>query len=226
MFRDASCGRCLTSPLSPIPSSTSVFALARIANQVQGRKQTRQHGRLDYNHILSSCSQVSRLQHATLALLRLVFRILVASLLLLLLQPRRAMVEPTTSRLIGSLLFLILAHNFIPLITASHDPKLVGVTIDGERYSARDDRRPALYTVDFGDCLGASLLNVTRFDAAYYKDNMTMLFQLQGETALVKEDVMMSIAVHAYGETQFELTFNPCNANIWRSAILCIPRFT
>jgi hypothetical protein len=40
-----------------------------------------------------------------------------------------------------------------------------------------DDRYPALYTGDFADCLGGqSLLNVTRFDAAYYADNMMVLF--------------------------------------------------
>ena len=53
-----------------------------------------------------------------------------------------------------------------------------------------DDRRPALYTQNFGDCLGNSLINVTRFDAAYYQDNMTVLFHLEGNSALVNESVM------------------------------------
>ena len=80
----------------------------------------------------------------------------------------------------------------------------------------RDDRWPALYTADYGDCSGESLINVTRFDAAYYRDNMTVLFHLEGETALVSENIMMSIGVFAYGESRFELTFNPCSANINR----------
>jgi hypothetical protein len=53
-----------------------------------------------------------------------------------------------------------------------------------------DDRRPALYTQTFGDCQGDSLLNVSRFDAAYYKDNMTVLFHLEGSSALANESVI------------------------------------
>jgi hypothetical protein len=99
---------------------------------------------------------------------------------------------------------------------AAEEPKYVVGSIDGTQYRVRDDRRPALYTADYGDCLGESLINVTRFDAAYYRDNMTVLFHLEGETGLTSEDIMMSIGVYAYGKTRFELTFNPCNANINR----------
>lgn len=53
-----------------------------------------------------------------------------------------------------------------------------------------DDRQPSLYTQSFGDCQGDSLINVTRFDAAYYRDNMTVLFHLGGNTALADEDIM------------------------------------
>ena len=54
-----------------------------------------------------------------------------------------------------------------------------------------DDRDPALFTGDFGDCLGGdSLINVTRFDAAYYADNMTVLFHFDGVTNLKNESVM------------------------------------
>lgn len=53
-----------------------------------------------------------------------------------------------------------------------------------------DDRRPSLYTQSFGDCQGDSLINVTRFDASYYKDNMTVMFHLGGDTALANEDIM------------------------------------
>jgi hypothetical protein len=99
---------------------------------------------------------------------------------------------------------------------AEGEPQYVVGTIDGTQYRVRDDRRPALYTADYGDCLGESLINVTRFDAAYYKDNMTVLFHLEGQTALANESIMMSIGVYAYGESRFELTFNPCSANIDR----------
>ncbi len=53
-----------------------------------------------------------------------------------------------------------------------------------------DDRKPSLYTQQFGDCQGDSLINVTRFDAAYYKDNMTVLFHLEGNSALTNESLM------------------------------------
>jgi hypothetical protein len=65
---------------------------------------------------------------------------------------------------------------------------------DGETLYLADNRRPALYTGNFGDCMGDSVINVTRFDAAYYKD----------------------IGVYANGESRFDLTFNPCDANIAR----------
>lgn len=84
--------------------------------------------------------------------------------------------------------------------------------------------------------MGGSSLNVTRFDAAYYKDNMTILFHLGAETALKNEAIMSKdppckstkalankqivyIGVYAYGESRFDLTFNPCSANIYRYGI-------
>lgn len=101
-------------------------------------------------------------------------------------------------------------------VATTEEPLYVKGTVDGKIYLVRDDRRPALYTGDYGDCLGESAINVTRFDAAYYQDNMTLLFHLAGETALAREDTMMSIGVFAYGESRFDLTFNPCDANIER----------
>lgn len=77
-----------------------------------------------------------------------------------------------------------------------------------------DARKPALFTRDFGDCLGSSVVNVTRFDAAYYKDNGTVVFHLQGSTSIANESLMMYIGVFAYGESRFDLTFDPCSANI------------
>ena len=64
------------------------------------------------------------------------------------------------------------------------------VTSDGSTVYLADDRRPALYTGNFGDCLGSSSINVTRFDAAYYKDNMTILFHLEGNSAIAHESLM------------------------------------
>jgi hypothetical protein len=69
-------------------------------------------------------------------------------------------------------------------------PGYVHGTIDGKQYLVRDSRRPSLYTGDFGDCTGSSSINVTRFDAAYYRDNMTILFHLAGYSALKNETIM------------------------------------
>lgn len=63
-------------------------------------------------------------------------------------------------------------------------------TEDGQTLDLADERKPALYTQNFGDCLGSSLINVTRFDAAYYKDNMTVLFHLEGNTAVANESLI------------------------------------
>lgn len=83
--------------------------------------------------------------------------------------------------------------------SAEQDTQVIEVTSNtGETIFLRDDRKPALYTANFGDCLGSSLINVTRFDAAYYKDNMTVLFHLEGNTAVKNESLMsMKTAVQA-----------------------------
>ncbi len=53
------------------------------------------------------------------------------------------------------------------------------------------DRTPGLYTADFGDCLGGnSLFNITKFDAAYYADNMTVVFHLDGTSSIHNESTM------------------------------------
>ncbi|KAK2855731.1 hypothetical protein FQN49_004899, partial [Arthroderma sp. PD_2] len=53
-----------------------------------------------------------------------------------------------------------------------------------------DDRQPSLYTGDFGDCMGNSMVKLTRFNAAYYKDNLTVVFHLDGHTSLLNESLM------------------------------------
>ena len=74
---------------------------------------------------------------------------------------------------------------------------------DGQQIWLRDNRKPSLYTGDFGDCQGDSVINVTRFDAAYYRDNMTVMFHLQGNTALTNESLMskFSFLYHAISLT-------------------------
>lgn len=89
--------------------------------------------------------------------------------------------------------FLLLLFSFLSLIdfTFSENQQYVQWTTSaGETIYLADDRKPALYTQNFGDCLGSSLVNVTRFDAAYYQDNMTVLFHLEGNTNVANESIM------------------------------------
>ena len=97
----------------------------------------------------------------------------------------------------SAVLLLIVPFLSLTDLTLSSDTLWIQTTNnDGETIYLRDDRQPALYTQDFGDCLGSSLINVTRFDAAYYQDNMTVLFHLEGNTNVANESIMS--------------TFSPC----------------
>lgn len=96
----------------------------------------------------------------------------------------------STSPWAGVVLLLISLLSWIDSTLAA-EPTYIQATSDtGEAVYLLDDRKPALYTQNFGDCLGSSLINVTRFDAAYYRDNMTVLFHLEGNTAVANESVM------------------------------------
>ena len=91
-------------------------------------------------------------------------------------------------------MLLVFLLTFLSLIdsTWAKDTQYVQATdADGNTISLADDRKPSLYTQKFGDCLGGnSLINVTRFDAAYYQDNMTVLFHLEGNTNVKNESIM------------------------------------
>lgn len=100
-----------------------------------------------------------------------------------------------TSRLIGlgpTLAALLVILSFLSVSAASaNQTKWVEATdASGQVIYLDDARKPALYTQNFGDCLGSSLINVTRFDAAYYQDNMTVQFHLEGNTAVANESLM------------------------------------
>ena len=93
---------------------------------------------------------------------------------------------------LGLVLYLTSSLGLIgTTLAANSKTKYVTATnADGETVYLADDRKPALYTQNFGDCLGSSTINVTRFDAAYYADNMTVLFHLEGNTAVANESLM------------------------------------
>lgn len=58
-----------------------------------------------------------------------------------------------------------------------------------------DDRLPSLYTGDFGDCMANSMVKLTQFNAAYYQDNLTVVFHLDGHTSLLNESLMGTIVL-------------------------------
>jgi meiotic recombination protein REC8 len=87
--------------------------------------------------------------------------------------------------------FLCVFSALTPLIEAQETVYIEGTNAQGVTQLLANDRYPALYTSDFGDCLGGqSLINVTGFDAAYYADNMTVLFHLEGTTNIRNESIM------------------------------------
>lgn len=96
----------------------------------------------------------------------------------------------------GGLAVLVQLLSLVGLTSAANvavykNDKYVETTSnDGKSLWLRDTRKPSLYTQNFGDCDGNSLINVTRFDAAYYKDNMTVLFHLEGNTNVANESLM------------------------------------
>lgn len=90
----------------------------------------------------------------------------------------------------GVYLILLSLLSLIRPIFAAEKKYVQYTTEDGQTLDLADERKPALYTQNFGDCLGSSLINVTRFDAAYYKDNMTVLFHLEGNTAVANESLI------------------------------------
>jgi hypothetical protein len=93
----------------------------------------------------------------------------------------------------SALTLLLVILSFLGTTLAARDG-YVTATIDGEQVLVKDNRKPSLYTANFGDCMGDSSINVTRFDAAYYKDNMTVLFHLEGDTALKNESIMSMLS--------------------------------
>ncbi len=90
---------------------------------------------------------------------------------------------------------LALFSTLIPSVRAqetSSDGKTIqGTNGKGVTQTLLVDRYPALFSGDFGDCMGGqSLINLTSFDGAYYADNMTVLFNLAGTTNLRNESLM------------------------------------
>jgi hypothetical protein len=97
------------------------------------------------------------------------------------------MVTQWTSRLLAVLTTCIV---FLPMCLAATTEYITYQDNQGQAVYLAENRKPALYTMNFGSCLENSLINVTRFDASFYHDNMTIIFDIQGTTNLTKEAVM------------------------------------
>lgn len=111
---------------------------------------------------------------------------------------------------------LLLPLLLIPTAAAKDTQYITGTSVTGVTQQLDVARTPALYTGDFGDCLGGhSLFNITKFDAAYYTDNSTVLFHLDGQSSIQNESLMMRFSMDAYGENRFQMTFDPCSVNIY-----------
>ncbi|PFH62496.1 hypothetical protein XA68_13235 [Ophiocordyceps unilateralis] len=127
------------------------------------------------------------------------------------LPPCRAMRSSTLVRCF----FITLLLAYLTLVSADNRVYIKGDGIDGVSRQLDVARYPALYTGDFDDCLNnESLFNVTKFDAAYYADNLTVVFHLDGTSNIRRENLILHISVEAYGENRFNMTYDPCKANI------------
>jgi len=94
-----------------------------------------------------------------------------------------------TASFISSLAILSTIIN--PVRSADIPETVPGRDANGKSTKLLADRYPALYTGDFGDCMGGqSLINLTAFDAAYYADNSTVLLNMRGTTSLRNESLM------------------------------------
>ncbi|KPM35261.1 hypothetical protein AK830_g11314 [Neonectria ditissima] len=120
-----------------------------------------------------------------------------------------------SKRPFGALRLVLSAFALLPAVLAQEKVYINGTGLDGVSRSLDVSRYPDLYTGDFADCLnGESLFNVTKFDTAYYKDNLTVLFHLSGSTNIRGDSLMMHISIDVYGENRFNKTYDPCGGNI------------
>ncbi|ODA78620.1 hypothetical protein RJ55_06002 [Drechmeria coniospora] len=127
------------------------------------------------------------------------------------------MTKQLSSKTIVRLLLSISISCFVSNVLASDNNQdlITGTGIDGKTRRLDVNRLPDLYTGDFDDCHdGGSLVSVTKFDGAYYADNLTVLFHLDGATRISKERVLLRLTVEAYGKNRFNMTYDPCEANI------------
>ena len=91
----------------------------------------------------------------------------------------------------SAFVFSLALNTLISAVRAENGETIQGTNAAGVTNTLLVDRYPGLYTGNFGDCMGGqSLINLTSFDAAYYADNMTVLFNMAGTSNLRNESLM------------------------------------
>ncbi|KAJ6789469.1 hypothetical protein PWT90_00270 [Aphanocladium album] len=118
-------------------------------------------------------------------------------------------------------MLLLIASYFsllLPIVAAADDSKVIqGYDFDGTIQKLDIAPQPQLYSGSFADCLrGGSLFNFSTFDVAYYtdNDNHTLFLHLDGASNIRKESLMLHLSIEAYGETRFNMTYDPCKAQM------------
>ena len=91
----------------------------------------------------------------------------------------------------GGTLLLLLVFSVLSVVVRAKTEYTYGTDEHGVTRALPLDRYPALYTGDFGDCLGGeSLFNITKFDAGYYADNLTIVMHFDGVSNIKNESLM------------------------------------
>ncbi|CAH0019216.1 unnamed protein product [Clonostachys rhizophaga] len=115
----------------------------------------------------------------------------------------------------ATVLLSLVLSTFLRTALAKNTAYIQGTGIDGVQRNLDVSRYPALYTQDFDDCLqGQSLFNITKFDAAYYADNLTVVFHLDGVTNVRNENLVLYLNIEAYGISRFNISYDPCKSGI------------
>lgn len=105
--------------------------------------------------------------------------------------------KPWGRGLRGPVLLLLYFLIFATVSQARAVTYSTGTDKDGVTRQLAADRDPSLFTGDYGNCLGGeSPFDVSKYDAAYYADNMTIVFHLEGSSHLDNE-ILMSKFTHS-----------------------------
>lgn len=117
-------------------------------------------------------------------------------------------------------MFVLIASLFtlLPVVAAADDSKVIkGYDFNDTIQSLDIAPQPQLYSGAFADCLrGGSLFNFSTFDVAYYTDTgePTLFLHLDGASNIRKESLALHLSIDAYGETRFNMTYDPCKAHM------------